>query len=296
MRRSPLTPHPPETWWPLSCSPCSSPPASPWTAPSSASSRPTVSTATPPSAAPTPTASVSGAAAALLSARTGPWPSARPTAPASGGTTASPPHTAAAQTTRTSPRLHDPWTAPPSATTRRTATTATPAAPAPTAPATEATAASAPVQQTPLSATLPGTASIRDSVTTQMKLAASKYMLDAWNLYTGVQDRSEPEHITLYHSLAIYREVTFVNVTSVAENTKQCWPAVVNVSVPYVKLGLAENQCSTRPRPSTFHRQSWPPLHLILGGNLAPPRTKCPWSFKKRPHKPWGVQQFLPSL
>ena len=31
------------------------------------------------------------------------------------------------------------------------------------------------------------------------------------------------QHITLYHGLAIYREVTFVNVTSVAENTDTMW-------------------------------------------------------------------------
>ena len=35
------------------------------------------------------------------------------------------------------------------------------------------------------------------------------------------------KHYSLYYGLAIYREVTFVNVTSVAENTEQCWPAVV---------------------------------------------------------------------
>ena len=39
------------------------------------------------------------------------------------------------------------------------------------------------------------------------------------------------EHWTLYHGLDIYREVTFVNVTSVAENTKFCWPLVQCYSV-----------------------------------------------------------------
>ena len=48
-------------------------------------------------------------------------------------------------------------------------------------------------------------------------------------------------------------------------------------------------QGSTRPRPSTFPQQSWPPLPLTLGFALVPPSVKGPLQLKKK-GAPWALQ------